>query len=62
MTKEITEELKDVIKRAATLLTGALRRRYQAEMTQKFLGGNSRQAERVFGWARETVETGLDEL
>jgi len=62
MTKEITEELKDVIKRAAALLTGALRRRYQAEMTQKFLGGNSRQAERVFGWARETVETGLDEL
>jgi hypothetical protein len=62
MRKEIAAELKEVIKRAATLLTGALRRRYQAEMTQKFLGGSSRQAERVFGWARETVEKGSNAL
>lgn len=56
MIQEMAAELKEGITRAATLRTGALRRRYQAEMTQTFPGGSSRQAEQVFGWARETVE------
>lgn len=62
MIKELTTALKDVIKRAAELLTGVKRRRYEAEITQKFLGGRYRRAEREFGWARATVRTGLGEL
>lgn len=60
--KEFITALKDVIKRAAELLTGVKRRRYEAEITQKFLGGSHRRAEREFGWSRATVRTGLGEL
>jgi len=62
MIKDLAAELTEVSKRAATLLPGALRRRNQAELTQHVLGGSRRQAERVFGWARETVEKGLNAL
>jgi hypothetical protein len=37
------------------------RRSFQAAMTLKYCGGNARQAERVFGWGRETVQLGLHE-
>jgi Rhodopirellula transposase DDE domain len=46
---------------AARQLTGAKRRAFQAEMTAQYCAGNSRQAERLFGWGRETVEVGLAE-
>jgi hypothetical protein len=46
---------------AATQMTGAKRRAFQAEMTEQYCVGNSRQAERLFGWGRETVEVGLAE-
>lgn len=42
-------------------MTGATRRAFQAEMTLKYCEGNTRQAERVFGWGRWTVELGLHE-
>ncbi|HSR57987.1 MAG TPA: hypothetical protein VLL57_07345 [Candidatus Binataceae bacterium] len=35
---------------------------FQAEVVTALCGGNARQAERRFGWGRDTVETGLHEL
>jgi hypothetical protein len=46
---------------AASKMSGATRRAFQAEMTVKYCGGNARQAESVFGWGRHTVELGLVE-
>jgi hypothetical protein len=34
---------------------------FQAEVTLELCGGNARQAERRFGWARDTVSRGLHE-
>lgn len=50
-----------LLQRAAELLTGYRRRRFQAEVTQVLCGGSPRRAERRFGWGRATVETGLHE-
>lgn len=38
------------------------RRLAMAEVTQHLLAGKPRVAEYVFGWSRETVKTGMDEL
>jgi len=46
---------------AAAQMTGAQRRACQAEMTLPYCAGSARQAERVFGWGRETSEGGLAE-
>jgi hypothetical protein len=46
---------------AATQLKGATRRAFQAEMTLKYCEGNSRLAESIFGWGRQTVSLGLAE-
>lgn len=50
------------LKAAARLLTGHRRRRFQAEMALKYCDGSARSAEKVFGWGREAVHTGLNEL
>lgn len=57
-----TDDLRASLKSAARLLTGHRRRRFQAEMTLKYCRGSARQAEKVFGWGREAVHTGLHEL
>jgi transposase len=49
------------VRLAASKMTGATRRVFEAEMTLKYCGGNARQAESVFGWGRHTVELGLAE-
>jgi Rhodopirellula transposase DDE domain len=54
------EQIAD-LRLAASKMSGAKRRAFQAEMTMKYCGGNARQAERVFGWGRHTVELGLAE-
>src|SRR5262247_3580386 len=54
------EQIADV-RLAASKMTGATRRAFEAEMTMKYCGGNARQAEGVFGWGRHTVELGLAE-
>src|SRR4030095_158195 len=54
------EQIADV-RVAASKMTGATRRAFEAEMTMKYCGGNARQAESVFGWGRHTVEVGLAE-
>lgn len=46
---------------AASKMTGAKRRAFQAAMTLKYCGGNPLLAENIFGWGRRTVEMGLAE-
>jgi hypothetical protein len=46
---------------AASTMTGAKRRAFEAEMTVKYCGGNPLLAETIFGWGRRTVAVGLAE-
>ena len=62
MLTELTESVRDTIRSAARKLTGFGRRQFQAEMAIKYCRGNPRRAERVFGWGRDAVNTGLNEL
>jgi hypothetical protein len=55
------EILDALIRSGARRLTGFQRRAFQAEVATELCGGNARQAERRFGWGRETVEKGLHE-
>jgi hypothetical protein len=50
-----------LIRSAARRLTGYQRRAFQAEVATELCGGCARQAERRFGWGRDTVEKGLRE-
>jgi hypothetical protein len=58
---ESTERTDALIRSGARRLTGFQRRAFQAEVAVELCGGNARQAERRFGWGRETVEKGLHE-
>jgi hypothetical protein len=58
----LTEDVIQTIQSAAKLLTGHQRRRFQAETALKYCNGSARQAEKVFGWGRAAVDTGLHEL
>lgn len=51
-----------LLQRGAQRLTGHQRRLFLAEVTMELCGGNARQAERRFGWGRETIHKGLHEL
>src|SRR5512142_690624 len=51
-----------LIRSGARRLTGHQRRLFLAEVATELCGGNARQAERRFGWGRDTVQTGLHEL
>lgn len=51
----------DDLRLAATTMSGAARRSFQAQMTLKYCDGNARLAERVFGWGRANIEVGLAE-
>jgi hypothetical protein len=62
MVAGLTQSTKETIKSAARKLTGFLRRKFQAEVANKYCRGNPRQAERDFGWRRDAVNTGLNEL
>jgi hypothetical protein len=46
---------------AASQMTGATRRAFQAQMTLKYCHGSARLAETLLGWNRESVEVGLAE-
>lgn len=59
---ELSESARETIKSAARKLTGFLRRKFQAEVARKYCRGSPRQAERDFGWRRDAVNTGLNEL
>src|SRR5512135_2621817 len=56
------ERLDALIRSGARRWTGYQRRSYLAEVATELCGGSSRQAERRFGWGRETVEKGRHEL
>jgi hypothetical protein len=56
-----TEPLDALIRSGARRLTGFQRRSFLAEVATKLCDANPRQAERRFGWGRETVEKGLHE-
>jgi transposase len=51
-----------LLQQGAQRLTGHQRRLFLAEVTLERCGGNARQAERRFGWGRETIDKGLHEL
>jgi hypothetical protein len=55
------EQYDALIRSGARRLTGYQRRLFQAEVATALCGGCARQAERRFGWGRETVEKGLHE-
>jgi hypothetical protein len=46
---------------AASQMSGADRRAFQAEMTLKYCAGSARLAKTVFGWSPEAVRVGLAE-
>ena len=56
-----TERFDPWMRSAARRRTGYQRRLFQAEVAIVLCGGSARQAERRFGWGRDTVETGLHE-
>lgn len=58
---ELTVQVVATIKDAASKLTGAKRRAFQAGVAVEYLDGSARRAEKVFGWGRVTVQKGLDE-
>lgn len=49
------------LKLAASGLSGAKRRAFQARISLKYCAGNARQTEYMFGWGRHTVTLGLHE-
>ena len=57
----LTPEQVADLRLAASMMTGANRRAFLAEMTLKYCEGNTRRAENVFGWGRDTIEVGLGE-
>ena len=59
---ELTEAMVETIKAAAKKMSGADRRAFEAQVTLDYLGGDARLAETVFGWSRQTVRKGLEEL
>jgi hypothetical protein len=59
---ELTDDTRRTILLGAGLLTGHQRRRFQAEAAHTYCGGSARLAETTFGWGRDAVETGLNEL
>ena len=56
-----TQPFETLIRSAAQRLKGHHRRSFQAEVAVRLCDGNPRQAERRFGWGRETVRKGLRE-
>ena len=58
---ELSSKHLQTIKQASKYLSGHKKRIFQAQVTQDYLNGSARKAERVFGWCRKAVETGLNE-
>ncbi len=58
----ISESQIGIFKETAKKLTGNDRRRFQSLITLEYLDGNTRKAESVFGWGRETVKLGIKEF
>lgn len=61
MDRQLTERVIETIKSAAAKLTGFRRRQYMSEVALEYCDGSPRKAERLFGWGRDAVNTGLNE-
>ena len=61
ITKELSNEMKLVVKDAVKSLTGFNRRENQAKITLDYFGKSSHKAQPEMGWGRESVEKGLRE-
>lgn len=61
MDAAVEQQYDALIRSGARRLTGYQRRLFQAEVATVLCGGCARQAERRFGWGRETVEKGRHE-
>ena len=61
MRSHLSDDTVESLRSAARKLSGFRRRQFQAEMAQKYCSGSARRTERVFGWGRDAVETGLNE-
>ena len=62
MLTDLTDAVRETILSAARKLTGFSRRQFQAEVATQYCQASARQAEHLFGWGRDAVETGLNEL
>jgi hypothetical protein len=60
--EDSVEQYDALIRSGARRLTGYQRRLFHAEVASALCGGCPRQAERRFGWGRDTVDKGLHEL
>jgi Rhodopirellula transposase DDE domain len=60
-TPQLSASQREDLRLAATQMTGAARRAFQAEMTLKYCHGSARLAETGLGWSRVAVEVGLAE-
>lgn len=59
---ELGKQVIETIREAARKLRGCKRRAFEAEVTTEYLEGKAREAEKVFGWSRETVKQGMEEV
>ncbi len=57
----LTPSLVEDLCLAASKMTGASRRSFQAQMCLKYCGGSARKAESILGWGRKNVQVGLEE-
>jgi len=60
--EDAVECYESLLQQGVNRLKGHERRLFMAEVTLKLCAGKPRQAERRFGWGRETVNKGLHEL
>jgi len=58
----LSEDQRKDLKLASAKMTVEKRREFHAEITLKYCKGKARLAEKVFGWCRDSVEIGLNEL
>ncbi len=62
MVAELTAGVIRTIRDAARRLTGAKRRQFEAQVAMDYCQAVARKAETIFGWGRDTVQAGLEEL
>jgi len=60
--EDSVERYESLLRQGANRLKGHERRLFLAEVTLALCEGNARKAERRFGWGRETVAKGIQEL
>lgn len=58
----LTEQVKATFKDAARKLTGAKKRAFTAQVALDYFEGSARKTERAMGWAKVSIQRGLDSL